>query len=239
MTLPYRNLLSWNYNKLGPEIAIINTSTATDCPCQDVCKDREICYAKTTEHFRPYVLEKNARQAELFKTLSLHIILDCIDHFLQIPSGQKIKYLRWNSFGDWPSTGILAKAAIVSMEIKRKYNIDSYCYTRSEAAVSFLKEAFRNHKRCSIITWGHDFQGLHGITATVPSSFKQGEWLPEGPAQEAAKYGYHLCPGDCQKCGYHCMDRAKLEYESNGDWLLRNAVLFRTHGAKKSKWRPK
>ena len=125
MTLLYRDLLSWNYQKLGPEIMTINTSTATDCPCQDTCKDREICYAKTMEHFRPSVLKKNARQAELFKTLSFQVVLDCIDHFLQIPSGQKIKYLRWNSFGDWPNIGILAKAALISMEIKSKHNIDS------------------------------------------------------------------------------------------------------------------
>lgn len=97
--------ISIGNKKLGRDTAIINFTSATDCPSKKLglCQHCKICYAMKAERQYPAVLPYRRRQALQWDRESVSYIAGCIT------ARNKVKYLRFSEAGDFKNQADVEK----------------------------------------------------------------------------------------------------------------------------------
>lgn len=221
---PYDILIARPNSKMGEEVMIINTSSAMNCPSdkRGLCKNSKICYAKPLETLRKRVFEFHERQGKYFSETSVPDLWEDIENFLKIPTGRKIKYLRWNAFGDFKDAEDIHKADMLSEALLIGYGIKSWAYT----ARKDLEEEF---KKCQVLRpLGTYWNGPGGMAIACHERDK-GSILVANPLAPKADPGeptemFMTCPGKCKACGYRCVSEKPIY------------IAFPAHGSNRGKF---
>ena len=102
--------ISIGNKKLGRDTAIINFTSATDCPSKrlGLCRHCDICYAMKAERQYPAVLPYRRRQALQWQRESLGSIK------AGIVKHSKVKYIRFSEAGDFKDQNDVNKLAALA-----------------------------------------------------------------------------------------------------------------------------
>lgn len=183
---PFRELIGYGNSKLGIDIggnyiATFNTSTATNCPAQHICKICNICYALREEKRYPQVL--NFRKAQ-HKYWIDHTWEQFVKDFITVITleKRKVKALRFNVAGDVASYNDIFKME----QIARKLPFPVYTYTAQENIYNELKYQIPDHK---LVVNGSSFMASNSF---VP--------VTEVIYNKQVKDTIAVCNGDCSVC---------------------------------------
>ena len=156
--------------KLGRDTAIVNFTSAMDCPSKKLgfCAHCKICYAMKAERQYPAVLPFRRRQAMQWQSESVGSIK------AGIVKHKKVKFVRFSEAGDFKDQDNVNKLSALA-RIMPDYTI--YGYTAR-------KDLNFKHMPDNVVVQGSGFK-VHN-TFTVVDKYTPG--------------AYYTCPGDCRKC---------------------------------------
>ncbi len=109
--------------KIGRDTAIVNMTSATDCPSKKLgfCKHCADCYAMKSERQYPQVLPCHRRQDAQYHTETAGQIADGVQ-------GRKLKHLRYSMCGDFRGQRDVQKMSRVADRMAKR-GISVYGYT--------------------------------------------------------------------------------------------------------------
>ena len=191
---------SFGNSKLPPSTMIINITSAFECPSQDNCSARDICYPKkTTKVGRLSPELRDLRNEHTFPYLTGREILKLLELYIEL-APIKIHDIRISEAGDFRSQEEIDFCDKIAGHLKAKYGINTTVYTNA------IKLDFSNVKNMIInasspIIRGADRYFLWrplGFMANIPATNK----VEYRTLKNGDKEPFFRCCGDCYMCRF-------------------------------------
>lgn len=193
--------------KIGDDTLCINMSSSFNCYsarmgyCEH-CNGQtnHSCYARALEDPFKNTLSQNLVCGYLFDNLDIN---DIIQQVSKIIVEKDIKFIRYNSFGDFKSIEQFNKANILSEFAFKEFGVISYTYTHNkELDVETLQNSY--------ITVNFSYKTGKNVKHCITAFKWDKKYLDDSK--------YVICNGNCYKCSY-CKDKDDMRI-----------VVFMAHG---------
>lgn len=173
-------LYSLGNKKIGKDTLIMNIHTGMNCPAQDKCLIRQVCYAVANERIRPTVRAYRQRQEELWRNNPASFFIDG----LIAAKKPNLKYIRFQEAGDFAN----------QKDVDKMFEI---------------AEALSGYYKCYTYTCRHDLNYdlrppnlvMNGTYFMLDNMFIPLYSQPYDKIMGEFPKAMH-CPGDCRTCAY-------------------------------------
>lgn len=183
-------------SKVGEDTLCINMSSSFNCYSAHMgycehCNGRTnySCYARALEDPFKNTLTQNLLCGYLFDTLSIDELIQQVSETIV---KNDIKFIRYNSFGDFKSMEQFLKANTLSEFCYKEFGVVSYTYTHNkDLEIDVLEKSF--------ITVNYSYKtGRDNVKHCITAFKWESKYLDDSK--------YVICNGDCYKCSY-CKDK--------------------------------